>query len=918
MRIETLNSIKRFAEQPTAEELAAIMAQFDSAIEEEFLWITSLNHDRVKIYSLILEVNPNYFEDRFADLSDETKYSNIHFRIFRFLIDFAKTTDKGNGLFKNLDKTVHHLIKLIGNNLPQQKQQIIFFISELIIELPLELISDAHISFLTNFSLSKNVSYLGSSIVERFIPRIIEGENSSLLYKVLDRLVFIVSPDDYKDEFSRTSFDGYNASQLIEIEKIRGFVKLIGSEKLLEFSVDKVKQIIDKVPYNFSHLGIPTIEDSSQVLDKDRYEFLLVKFLRLQLEVGKFSGKTIRNLLNAKYGIFQRLAIYYLNKNYDTNREAFWKVVSPQFLINSEVKHEVFMLLQENASKITEDEINILIRSLSGLKELVINESPSKEDMLYYNSLLAKEYLLAFKDCETKIKYIVEKEIDDLSKLVKVTIQHPGYNMYYDHSIAVDRSREEFSETFNKSDLPKFFDIAEAGFPDMQEREALKIVNRINYLLRDDVNFILHNQDRLIKMGLENFSELPNFFEKPWVDKTKLDWTSVFVFFGNVIDTNYKGNPAAYQQFIGYASWLIRSMTRDDENAIDGEALIAAKDLCLKFLKLNVKNQRLNKDPFFDILNSTDGKIFDATLTLLLRNARLNNKKEDQDKWFADIKNYYTETLNSGVQTDAMIWSLSMHLPQFCYLDMKWVNDHLPQIFPMDQPELWLLSMRGYHKFCKTVYRSIYDMLASGKHYDKALSIFKGDVNGTDDVFEHVAIAFTAGWNGTELDNPESIVYRVLHDGDRAQVHGLISFFLKSKNFSRPKMLELWAGILRSPVVKDKLVYNDLLLLFTNLNEVDSSSFSVIKETLNNITSSQIIHRLIHTIFEMEGGDPICRAKVLLEIKETDFQQFHDREGFVKLAKQTIAIDPAFGKEFAKALIERRLFELLDVYNSVN
>ncbi len=917
MRIETLNRIKRFAEQPSAKELALIVAQLDSPIEEEFLWICASSHNKVQIYKFALEVNPDMFEDKLSELKDETKYANIHFRIFRFLIDVAKTADKKDSLFKNLNATVLNLIKLFEKNVPDQKQQIMFFVSELIIELPLEFISDAHISFLTHFSLSKNTSYLGSSIVENLIPRLVENKNAALLYKVLDLLAFSVSPNDYKDEHSQTRFDGYNASQIIEKNKVADFASIIGPDKLLEFSIGKINQIIESVPYNFSHLGISTIEDSSQILDKDKYEFLLVKFIRIQLEIGSFSEKTINDLLKAKYGIFQRLAIYYLNKNYHKLRTLFWKTVSPEFLINPEIKHEVFMLLQDNVNKITKDELAILISSLSGMKELVINETLSKEDILYYNSILAKEYLLAFKDCETEIKSTVDKELEELSQVVKVTIQHPGYNTYYDHSIASPRDREEFSETFNKSDLPKFFDIAEAGFKNMQERDALKIVNRINYLLRDDVGFILENQDRLIKMGLENFSEIPSFFEKAWANKIEVDWVEAFNFFGKVIEANYSKSPLAYQQFIGYASWLIRNLTRDDDNAIEGEALIAAKNLCLKFLNLNIQNDRLNKDPFFDILNSTDGKIFDATISLLLRNARLNKQKEDQDKWFADLKQYYTEVLDNGKQTDAIIWSLSMHLPQFGYLDMKWIGDHIHQIFPLDRQELWLLAMRGYHKFCKTVYKAIYELLTKGKHYDEALAVFIGEVNGTDDVFEHVAIAFTAGWKGTELENANSVIYRVLQNGDRSQLHGLISFFLKNKNFPREKMLELWAGVLKSPAVNDKLVYNDLLLLFTNLNEIDQNSLELIKETLKNITTPQVVHRLMHSIFEMKAGNPVYRAQVLLEIKENDFQQFHDRGGFMKLAKEVISIDPTFGKEFTKALIERRLFELLDVYNSV-
>lgn len=915
MRIEILNKIKRFADQPSAKELSEIITQFDSSIEEEFFWISSSNHKKEVIYLLIKEYDKHYFINKLGIIIDDSKYDQIHFRILRFLIEVSKTADKKADLFIKLNEDVLFLTELLTKHFPQNKQQIVFFISEIIIEMPLEFILELQISFLTNFALSNNVSYVGSSIIEKFIPRILSEGNGILLYDVLNRLVFSVKAEDYKDEYHRTRYDGYNVNHLLKEENIEQFSKLIGSEKLLDFTIEKIKAIISKVPYNFSYLSISTVEDSAQVLDKDKYEFILVKFLRLQLEINKFSNSVIDTLMNSQQGIFQRLAVYYMNKNYDSNRSKFWTTASSEFLINPEIKHEVFMLLKENSDLITKGELLILFASLEGMQSLIINEKLTKDEIIYYNTLLAKEYLLAFEECKTELKQLVHKKLEGYSEIVKVNIPHPGYNMYFDHSLAVDKNHEEYSETFNLTDLPNFFDIAEGGFKNMSEREALKIVNRINYLFRNNFQFILDNQDRLIKMGLENFYEIPNFFEKAWIDKIDIDWVEVFNFFGKVIDSNYQKNPKGYQHFIAYCAWLIRSTTRDDEQALEGDALIAAKNLCLKFLNLRIQNERLNKDPFFDILNSTDGKIFDATVNVLLRNARINKKKDDKDKWFADIKDFYTDTLDKGLQNDAMIWSISMMLPQFAYLDIDWLSKHINQIFPTKNNELWLLAMRGYHKFCNQVYKVIYDLLLNSGHYNNALEVFKDEQHGTDDVFEHVVMAYVADWKGSEINNPESIIHKVLQNGNRSQVHGLINFFLKNKHFAPEKILELWKAILNSPAVQDKLVYNDLLLLVTNLKTINTESFELIQNTLNNITNNQVLHRLVNSLFEMKDGDPRFIAKVFMEIKESDFEGFYDRGNFAILAKKLIDSDLEYGKKFTKFLIERRLFNLLDVYN---
>ncbi len=917
MAIETLNRIKSFTEKPTAGELAELMSGFISDVEEEYFWISASNQNRSIIYHLLRDYDTKYFIHKLGVIADENKYSQLHFRMFRFLIDVAKRTDKTDSLFEHLNSVILYLIDLLIRNTPKINQQILFFVSELILELPLKFFKGEHISFLSLFSLSGSTSYIGADIVNHFVPRIIEEKNHELLEVVLDKLIFNLNPEDYKDDLYRTNYDGYNASTLLNEETINLFIKLIGHEKLLEFTLGKISAMVEKAPYNFSHLGISTIEDSSQILDKNRYEFVLVKFLRMQLDQERVSSKTIEHLISLDKGIFRRIAIYSISQNYEILRDNLWKIVTPDFLIDTEIKHEFFVLLKKNANIINSTELEKLLVALNGMIEVVVNDSLSKKEILEYNSLLAKEYLLALDRISSDLKSLVADKIKELEEVAPWKIDNPGYNMYIDRSVAVPKNREEFSETFNTKDLPEFFDIAEKGFIGLNDRDALKIVNRINYLLRDNIPFILQNQERLIKIGFENFYEIPNFFEKAWLDKLNIDWAEVFLFFGRVIDTNYSKNPEAYQHFISYCAWLIRSTTRDDKHALSGKALEEAKNLCLKFLALNIQSERLNKDPFFDILNSTDGKIYDATLEVLLRNARLN-KTDNIDRWYPDVKMFYSDLLQSTRQTDATIWSLSMHLTQFGYLDMEWLKENINHIFVTGNRELWILAMRGYHKYCSQVYKVIFDLLLNNGHYELALEIFKDEQVDTDEVFEHIVMAYVAGWEGSELDNPKSIIYKTLQIGNRSQIHGLIHFFLKNKHFPQGKMLAIWRAILDSKAVNDPLVYNDLLLLFTNLTQLDSQAFELVSLTLERTTTSQVLHRMIHTLFEMEDGDPIFKAKILMQITEPNFEVFYDRDrGFEKLAVQVIKTDPVFGKQFVSQMIDKRLFNLLDIYNKI-
>lgn len=914
MKIENLNRIKTFADKPSALEFTAITSRFDSLVEEEFFWSSIAGKNQVEIFEMICSLNQTLITNRLSDLQNETNYNSVHFRIFRFLINVSHVKGNSESTFKELNKIVVFSIGTLTINGKFGHHQAMYFTSELILHLPVDYITSVHIDFLRNFALGKSSSYVGADIVHKFVPNIVERKDAKLLLIVLDELVFSIKPDDYKNGRLKINYDGYNVSNLLEIEQVKAISELIGSETLFDFAKSKIELIADQVPYNFSHFNIPTVEDSNQILNKDTYEYILVKFLRIIIEVNEIKSEKILDLVNSKQPILQRLGVYAFNKHYSTLKDLFWSIASTKFFTNFEIKHETFMLLKENGNVISKANFNtfleVLDRTMSATKEEI--------DSRDFSIVWAKEYLMAFKDCNSEIRPLFDEKMAELDKLNPVKIQHPGYNVYFERGVSVDKDREEGVKEYTAQDLPNLLELVKNGFPEKNQLESLKVVNATNFVFRNNVDSILANQGILLEIGVDNFSEIPSFYEKAWLADQKIDWTEVFDFFGRIIDSNYYKNPEAYQQFIGYCSWLIRSICRDDTRKLSSADLISIKNLCLKFLNLYIKNERLNNDPFFDILNSTDGKIFDATLNLLLRNARDNKAKDDSDKWFSDVKQVYSDILNRGDQTDAFIWSISMYLPQFGYLDMNWVKLHFNKIFPQEKHELWLLAMRVYHKYCSNVYQVIYEELLKGGHYDNALKYFIGEQQGIDDVFGHVVMAYVCDWEGSQIEDTDSIINKVLKIGDRSQIYGLIYFFIVSKHFTPVKLFSIWKAILESDI-RDKEVYNDLLSLTESLKAMDEESFELIQTTLKNITTSQILHRLVHSILsdDMKDVDPIYKAKILLEIKEPDFLVFFDSSsGFENLTKSVIKKDLDFGRHFARTMIEKKLFGLLDIYNN--
>ena len=67
----------------------------------------------------------------------------------------------------------------------------------------------------------------------------------------------------------------------------------------------------------------------------------------------------------------------------------------------------------------------------------------------------------------------------------------------------------------------------------------------------------------------------------------------------------------------------------------------------------NCGNELLNDDPFFDNINNTEGKIYEAVLNVLLRMARDGYGSE---KFDTEIKDRLTVKLTSGDLSPAFLW----------------------------------------------------------------------------------------------------------------------------------------------------------------------------------------------------------------------------------------------------------------------
>jgi hypothetical protein len=262
-------------------------------------------------------------------------------------------------------------------------------------------------------------------------------------------------------------------------------------------------------------------------------------------------------------------------------------------------------------------------------------------------------------------------------------------------------------------------------------------------------------------------------------------------------------------------------------------------------LSFNVSSEMRNNDPFFDILNSTDGKIFDATLNTLLRNARLH-RKEETDRWFPDIKSFYSNILTNGSPSKGFLWSVSGNLPQFGYLDMIWVEEMIDKIFPQND-ETWKFCMLIYHRQVNTVYKSLFDILYRKGHYHRAIEVFTGEVKGTDDICRHIVLSCLAEWSGHELSNPTSLTNLIINRQEVSQLKGIISYFYTNRTYDKQQMLDIWDAIVSKVSINEDEICRDLLKLTESVIVIDEKAYRIISKTLSKINNKDDLYFLLGT-----------------------------------------------------------------------
>lgn len=240
---------------------------------------------------------------------------------------------------------------------------------------------------------------------------------------------------------------------------------------------------------------------------------------------------------------------------------------------------------------------------------------------------------------------------------------------------------------------------------------------------------------------------------------------------------------------------LIEEGTKDEEHAFDEQLLPQAEKILLTLVENTESDLSCDsKDLITSTLNTPKGKIFSAMINYSLRYARLYYK-EEKDKWAENVKTEFTQRLNRNIEP-SIEYSviLGQYLPNLYYLNKKWVEDNINQIFIMNNEAHWRAAITGYLFYSSKVYRELYFLLREHNHYDKGIvTKFEND-HTVERLVQHICLGYIEDWE--KLEDKTSLITKLIENNDTNQLSAIEKFFwmLRDKltDKKKEKVKPLW------------------------------------------------------------------------------------------------------------------------------
>lgn len=884
----------------------------DKIIEEYFWQRAQYQKDKATFFHEFNLVFPDYFNLLVKRLSKE-EATPAKFMAMRFIMMLAVESDN------EINEPLIHITQLLSMNretIDWNRHGIDYLVSQTISYLPLKILNEDYLKLLKRLvGLPNDIS--AYSITERLILRSINQGEVDLLEKLICEFVLQFKINDVGS--IKPYIDPYKTLSFLESDAFKPMIEIVGIERIFGWLDQPISEINEKLPYEMSSISLPSIEDTDQLKDRHSFKYVLLKFIRDALEISSANTNLVLDKLwFSDYDIYRRLAIHTINFHYEDLAGIFWKKLGNPFN-DSRLKHELFVLLQRHSSSFQQSEFSQIIEWLESIDIRKANEGETDDDLNRYKAVVIKEYLAALTDLDEEKQLKIDYKVAELDRINPARSEHPGYNIYSETKWGHDYpdTEEQFEiKSATTGSLAGYFNSNVDTWTKYEfEGQLERLRNKITF----NPNFV-NEVTPLLGLDIQTKSTILSGITKAIENKKTADVSHAF----KIIDSELFKIPKVaidinQEIFLSNTCWFVREIGKNDSLELSDEYILKAKDIILHIMKLENPLKQRNEDIIFDIINSVRGKAFESMLSLMLKNDRINPK--GSDKWFGDIKEYYSLILKTGTQDECFLYSVAGHLPYFGYLDFNWLQDNIDLIFLIVNPVKWVQAMFFYVRLNSRVYGNLFKLLMSHGHYQLGIEVFTGSQKGINDFIKHVMICHLSNYEGQELSGENSLIEKVLNKGDKQQLKAVINFLYTNDGYDTGKILPIWERIMNAELASKERqeVLKSLPALISKIQRFDDETTEIIRKTITRIKGEFDKHRSLAQVlkFNEDLSDILQRAKVIMLLVAQFTDDFYKKE-IEEFTRALYTKDALVANDFVNDLLSKRAFYLLEIYEEFN
>ncbi len=765
-----------------------------------------------------------------------------------------------------------------------------WFMLKIISTFPIEKIENQHIEFIRDALNSKWRSTLvAGGISKTILPKLIEYKSKELILKLLN-VMFDYHKEDrgYGQEY-QSIMEDYWLHEAIKKHKSE-IIRICGTDAA-DISLEKMQSIFQMNEAHFNNIWIPAIEDHPQNRHANKYECILVHFIRdvyEQSEASQIRDKT-GELLKEKSPIFKRIAVHVINQHYSELNDFFWKWDGNP-LDEHRLKHEIYELLKNNCATFDDFHIDKLLEWIES-KDYNIDEI--KDDEEKKNIVLAyrkREWLSALLKAN---KSKVNKKYDHYKLINPAELDHPGFGSWMEVGWRGNISPITSEELCKKPNL----EIAEFA-QSFKEEKGWKTptIDGLIDALRNCVSSIPEKFSK----DLEPFLSVQRMYQyalcwglwEAWRNKKSFEWKELLSFILKIIelkdfwDEKFEEGRYNYRDsMISQIAELIHEGTRDDSHAFDPALLPEAEKILLLLVEKTESRLSDMGNLITSVLNSTKGKIFTAMVNYSLRYARLCKKGDDEERWKESIKDDFDKRLDRAYE-DSLEFSviLGEYLPNLNYLSKKWVMDNVNRIFPKENETHWKAAFTGYLFYANTVYKELYLLLRKYEHYDKALGSDFKDRHISERLVQHICTGYLQECE--KLDDDDSLISKLFKNDKSEQLSEIVSFFLMlpDRPINKVKIKPLWKILLElvsQNIDKSEyqIIISDISKWVSLIDEIDDEMFEWLKLSTKYVGINHNTSLFVEYLAKHVDREPEKVGKLYVEMLNAEiYPDYQDEE----------------------------------------